>query len=562
MSRVQKLLGTRRFRVALPWLVCFTTFMLAALGYSAIRQSQHRARLLLERRSAELLSLLWAGIGQDMRGAQTTVLTPVTTSQLLLEPPYELAEIFARGFARFPYPESFFAWTDTPVGGTTHVFGRSERPAPWQPPDEIAGPYPAQVVDDPPVMRPVVALARSLAEDDRADVCFETSLNGIPYQVVARPLFRDDDRDPSGARLLGVVGFTVNLDWVRRSYFQELLLQIAQIGGDRDDVLLTVLDEQSQIVAASHPSRRDIMPSDRPFALLFADPALLRSTTSHQARFWTARAASASDSALAASVSGTSVMFLSLSLAAVVGVLGLLATARGVRVASELAAMKSDFVSSVTHELKTPLAGIQLIADTLSTGRYESHDTVRHYAQLISHESHRFNRLIDNLLAYAHLSDAGQGFSFEPAHVADLVDDALQPFRTVLLEREFAVSLAIPDDLPPVWIDRAAMHQVLSNVLDNAIKYSEVTRALDIRAQVDGGWVVVSVTDQGAGIADDELSRVCDKFFRGRNVKVAGNGLGLAIARRVMEAHGGVLRINSRLGWGTRIDMALTVAAS
>jgi signal transduction histidine kinase len=535
--------------------------MLAAIGYAAIRQSQQRARLLLERRSAELLSLLWAGLRQDMRGAQTTVLTPVTASQLWLDPPFDLAEVFARGFARFPYPESFFAWLDTGGAGTTHVFGRTERPAPWQTQDDLARPYPARVVHDPPAMRPVVALARTLAEDDRADVCFETSIDGVPYQVVAHPVFRDDDSDPNGARLLGVAGFTVNLDWVRRSYFQELLLQIAHIGGDPDDVLLTVLDDRNEVVAASHPSRRDVMRSDRSFALLFADPALLRSTSSHQPPLWTARAASASGSVLAESLSGPNVIFLSLWLATLIGVLGLVATARANRAAAALATMKSDFVSSVTHELKTPLAGIQLIADAISTRRYESPDTIRHYGQLLSHESQRFNRLIDNLLAYAHLSEAGQEFRFERAYIDDLVDDALQPFQTVLIDRQFALTLAIPDNLPPVWADRAALHHALSNVVDNAIKYSDGTRALDIQARSDAGRVVVSVADRGIGIPGDELGRVCDKFFRGRNVKVSGNGLGLAIARRIVEAHNGVLRIESQVGHGTRIEIMLPMAA-
>jgi two-component system phosphate regulon sensor histidine kinase PhoR len=245
------------------------------------------------------------------------------------------------------------------------------------------------------------------------------------------------------------------------------------------------------------------------------------------------------------------------SLAAVGAVIALLVTMRGVRVAAELAAMKSDFVSSVTHELKTPLAGIRLIADTLAHGRYNSPETIREYATMLSREGKHLTGLIDNLLACARVSDARQPYTFEPVDAADVIEEALEHFHTQLVEQRFTVDVDVPDDLPALSADRPALVHALQNLIDNAIKYSDGTRELHLSAQSAERRVTISVADRGVGIRDSDLKRVCDKFFRGRNARTSGSGLGLAIAQQIVQAHGGRLAIESALGRGTRVDVVV-----
>jgi signal transduction histidine kinase len=564
-SRVRTILSASSLRApALAWGVCLVTVLLVYLGYRATAESQQRARQLLERRAAEQFALLWAGLNQDMRGAQETVLLPVTRRQLVLEPPYDLAEVFARGFARFPYPESFFAWKPVNDGGeVTYVFNRSHRPPPWQTSDPTIGPYPVEVLRDSPAVSDLIAHARLQARDSRPVTAFETRIGEVTYQVIVRFFYRGDDPPEEDEALLGLVGFTVNLDWVRRFYFHELSVQISRIGGDPADVSLSVLDETGALVTETGPARQDIPALHRSFPLWFADRALLRTVSSPEhVRYWTANAAAAQHSQLAATALGTSGTLVLISLAGVFGVVALLMTARGARVASELAVMKADFVSSVTHELKTPLSVIQLIADTLWHGRYDSPDTVRHYAKLLWHESGNFTRLIENLLAYARLSDSANAYLFVPTHVGELVEDAVDKFQVLLFERQFTVTIAVPDDLPAVRADRSALLQVLDNLIDNSIKYSDATRMLEITARADAERVTISVADAGVGIPQDEIERVCEKFFRGRGVRVGGSGLGLAIAGQIIKVHRGSLRIQSAPGKGTRIDLTLPAVSA
>jgi signal transduction histidine kinase len=251
--------------------------------------------------------------------------------------------------------------------------------------------------------------------------------------------------------------------------------------------------------------------------------------------------------------------FVLISCATLALLASLLFILRAARTRAELATMKSEFVSAVTHELKTPLALIRLVAETLERGRYNSGETIREYATLLSKETARLGRLIDNLLTYSRLSDVRQIYTFEAIEVQDLIEDALDQFRPRLKELGFQLSVDIAADLPAVRADRAAMSQVFENLVDNAIKYSNGRRELRISASraPDAHEVEIMVRDAGPGIPAEDLARVFEKFYRGRGAKTSGSGLGLSIARRVVESHGGGIELSSRLGDGTTVNVRL-----
>ena len=555
--RPSSMLSRRLFLLTLALLAA--TSALIWLGYQATQDARRSARLLLERRVSEQHALLWAGLTQDMKGAHATVLAPITPSQLVLDPPYDLAQAFARGFARFPYPEVFFVWKDTADGSVTYEFSRTDRPPAWGGSERLGGPYPVEVARDPPALAALIAGARQRARFGGPLAVFPVRLGGTPYQAVVTYLYDDD----APMRVSGLVGFAVNLEWVRRSYFGELVSQMARIGGDPSEISLQVLDPAGTEIASTGPQRTDIAPVARSFPLVFVDRALLGVLPPEGVVFdrWSARAGVAATSSRAAATAGGSNAYLVASLAAILFVAGLAATIRSVRAAAELASMKSDFVSSVTHELKTPLAVIQLIADTLVRGRYRSPDAIPEYAGMLAREARSLSSLVDNLLAYARLSDVRHAYTFEAVDVGDLVDVALEHVQALLAEGQFAVQVDVPPSLPPIRADRSAMLLALDNVLDNAIKYSGETRVVAIAAAAAERGVTISVQDRGAGIHAGDIGRVGEKFFRGRDVSKRGSGLGLAIVRSVLDAHGGTLHVDSRRGEGTRVEMILPRAS-
>jgi len=538
--------------------LCGATAMLVWFGYQATQQSAQRARLLLDRHVREQLALLWTGVTQDMKGAHATVLVPVSIAQLPVEPPYDLAEAFARGFARFPYPESFFVWRAS--GDSTevnYVFNRADRLPGWHAPEPIDVPYPVVVLRSPSIGSLLVAEARQYATG-RPSATFGLDIEGTRNQVVVSFQYHSEDRE----RLVGMVGFTVNLDWVRERYFSELTDQIARIGGLSGDVSLSILDESRRTVTATRPQSEGFDAIERAFPLAFVDRTSLWPVPPGQAfPLWTARAIAARDSQLAAAVGGSEA-FVLMSVAAGAVLVGLLLTLRAVRVAAELTRMKSDFVTSVTHELKTPLTVIRLLADTLASGRYDTKAAGRTYATQLSRECRNLSSLIDHLMTWARLSHRPHAYTMERVDVGELIDDATDHFQALLAEQAFAVRVDVPPDLPAVVGDRTALHHAIDNLIDNAIKYSDGVRVLDIRAAAAGGQVTICVADHGVGIHPDDIGRVCDRFFRGRNVTVRGSGLGLAIARQIVDDHTGRLSIHSVPGSGTRVDMTLPAAGA
>jgi signal transduction histidine kinase len=199
------------------------------------------------------------------------------------------------------------------------------------------------------------------------------------------------------------------------------------------------------------------------------------------------------------------------------------------------------------------------MADTLAR-RPIGGETVRDYAELLMQEARRLTRLVDNLLAYARVTDVTEMYSFEPIAPAELVDDVLQNFRHPLSEREFTVEVDMPVDLPLVRADRTAMMLTLDNLVDNAIRYSPREHFIRMSARRDGPHVVIEVQDRGVGISPEELSIVRRKFARGRLARADGSGLGLAIVSRIVADHKGTLVLDSDLGAGTTAKVYLPIA--
>jgi len=522
-------------------------------GVRATKEWQSAAARAVARRADESADLLTTALTHDMRAAQTSVLASRDWEVFKSGSLADITDQVAAAFARYPYPESFFAWRSASHLPLT-FFNRANRGPAWVPHPPPPNRYPVVIEPTPAVGDAIFDRLQRDAVAGRRYAVFETTLGGQRYQVVARLEYEDPFRD----RLESVLGFTVNLDWIRRAYIPEISRQVGSIGSAGVDLDVAVLDE------ADHAVFGDVggtSASIRTFPLMFFDPsiALLDPPTDLPVRTWKVRVSASKDPAFIWATRGADRALLVVSAAAIALALGLLLSIRAVRASVALSELRSDFVSTVTHELKTPLATIRAVGDTLVRGRLASADQSREYAQMLVQEAKHLTRLVDNLLAYARVTDVTEVYSFEPCAAAELIDDALRGFRQRLTDGPFAVTVDIPPDLPLIRADRTSMLLALDNLIDNAIRYSAEQRILDIVARSEERVVWIEIRDQGIGIPADELAIVHRKFVRGRGARAGGSGLGLAIVHRIVGDHAGRVTLTSAPGRGTTARLTLPV---
>jgi signal transduction histidine kinase len=248
-------------------------------------------------------------------------------------------------------------------------------------------------------------------------------------------------------------------------------------------------------------------------------------------------------------------------IAGIIGTAALLLTVRAVRARAVATSMKSDFVSEATHELKTPLALIRLVGDTLATRRYSSEEELREYAGLLSQEAGRLSESVNNLLTYARYGDPSSNSQVTMTTVAlsELIEAALERFRPTLATRGFDFAVDIPQNVR-LTVDAPSIIQVFEAIIDNAIKYSDDDKRLLITARREGRHVVVRFADHGIGIPDRDTPHVFNRFYRAENATVVGSGLGLTIVRSIVRRHGGSVMLQSKVDVGTDVEVKMKMA--
>jgi len=243
---------------------------------------------------------------------------------------------------------------------------------------------------------------------------------------------------------------------------------------------------------------------------------------------------------------------------------GLVATYRLVRRESEIARLKSDFVANVSHDLKTPLSLIRMFAETLEMDRVPDPARRREYYAVLTRESERLSRLIDNVLDFSRIESGRQRYDITVGSVEPIIHEVLESFRHPLDQQGFTLDVSIAPDLPDLAMDGDAIKQALANLLDNAMKYSAERRHVTVAARREGDGVVVEVADRGIGIPVAERERIFEKFYRiGRSETQGrrGSGVGLALVKHIVEAHGGRVTVEGEPGGGSRFSVFLPSAA-
>ena len=242
---------------------------------------------------------------------------------------------------------------------------------------------------------------------------------------------------------------------------------------------------------------------------------------------------------------------------------GIALTIRATDREARLAQAKSNFVSNVSHELKTPLSLLTLFSEILELGRVKTEDKKIEYYRIIRHESLRLNKMIDNILDFSKIEAGRKKYEFANGDLAEVIESVLTSYRYQIINSSFDVQTDLQPDLPPVLMDRDAMAQAISNLLDNAIKYSGNVKQVSITTKTLGPDVSIEIADRGIGIPRAEQSKIFEKFYRVGNGlvhDVKGSGLGLSLVKHIIEAHKGTISVESDVGKGSRFTILLPPA--
>ena len=241
----------------------------------------------------------------------------------------------------------------------------------------------------------------------------------------------------------------------------------------------------------------------------------------------------------------------------IVGIVVLIISARH---EYQISRLKSDFVSNVSHELKTPLSLIRMFGETLDSGIVEDKNKRQEFYGIIKRESERLTDLINNVLDFSKIERRKKEFHFKETNITEIVKDVIESYKPQMISSGFQVDVKIPDKKIILQIDKDTISQALLNLLNNAVKYSNDRKYICIEINETLDSVAVTVADHGIGIDRKDYKNIFENFYRVTNSqtsKVKGTGIGLTIAKYIVEAHKGTITVESEAGKGSKFTMII-----
>ncbi|MDO9579278.1 MAG: HAMP domain-containing sensor histidine kinase [Bacteroidales bacterium] len=240
-------------------------------------------------------------------------------------------------------------------------------------------------------------------------------------------------------------------------------------------------------------------------------------------------------------------------------ILGVALILRDIAREKHLARLRSDFISNVTHELKTPLTSIRMYAESLMMGRVKSTSGQKEYLSVVVNESERLKRMINNILEFSKMEKGKQEYHPVESRLSDILLAAIRDMNYWIEEKGFTLLTEIDRDII-IKVDPEKLHQVYTNLLSNAVKYSGDSREIGIRLFRNSSSIITEFEDKGIGIAEDMLPKIFEEFYRvegKESGEITGTGLGLTVVKEIVEAHGGKIEVESEIGKGSKFSVIL-----
>lgn len=473
-----------------------------------------------------------------------------------------IAPVLEEGFQESPFLDEFYIWSRmTPEGddeGRWFVFNRDSLREPPGDPE-------ARFHEDPESMARILPKLQKMAGLRRAIVAFADEIHGRKHYIHAQLRWSSSARD----KLTSLMAFAVDAEHLRDDYFPRLVsarLASLQQPTGFPALGVSLVDDDGAFVLQAKSGRDEPVLDERSFPLVFFDKELLEFAAPYEEHreVWRVRTSygAAVPDFVSASTRPQKALMAILAVIMAVGVFLIAgAAAREVRVAE----LKSNFVASVSHDLKTPLALIQLFAETLELGRVRNSERAQEYYRIINGEAKKLTRLIENILDFSRMEAGLRPYRMVPLDVGGVVQHIRTMMDPQFVQGQHAVTMTIAPDLPPVLADQDAVERTVENLLANAMKYSDSGRAIDVDVHAEEGHVVVQVRDHGIGIPRREQRRIFRKFYRVHpelGGGPQGTGLGLAIVDHTMRGHGGYVRVESEPGRGSTFTLHFPVPAN
>lgn len=243
-------------------------------------------------------------------------------------------------------------------------------------------------------------------------------------------------------------------------------------------------------------------------------------------------------------------------------ILGMMLVLRNIRKELELAQNKADFVSNVSHEIRTPLALINMFAETLLLDRVKGEQKKKEYYEIITKEVGRLTNMINRILSFSKIEANKREYNKEQQCLNEITQEVLNTYSYHLENQGFKYRFIPSEQMPEVMADREALIEVMVNLIDNAMKYSNEVKEVELSTGVQGNMAYVAVKDCGIGIPKGQLEKLFEKFYRVHTGDVhdaKGSGLGLTIVKHIMDAHNGKIQVQSTPGEGSTFTILFPI---
>jgi two-component system phosphate regulon sensor histidine kinase PhoR len=220
--------------------------------------------------------------------------------------------------------------------------------------------------------------------------------------------------------------------------------------------------------------------------------------------------------------------------------------------------MRRDLIGNISHEFRTPLAGIKAMVETLRDGAVDDKEAARDFLTRIDSEVARLTQLVAELTELSRIETGKAELKKEAVNLNQLVEEVITQLSPQAERQKIAISRDFAADLPPVPADRDRVRQVITNIVHNAVKFTPAGGRITITSRLLEGSIVVDIADTGIGIPKEDSTRVFERFYKGDKARAGeGTGMGLAIAKHVVEAHGGNIWVQSVEGKGSTFSFSL-----